>query len=231
MMNKIIEENRIDEGVDDIVVQQKEKPTKKLQWFSIFLLGKSFGPRSLSIPDLFVVGLVMKLGGCSVKWNTGLILGFGSFFEVIMFFGLGYLSLGFCMAEQYYGYAILISPLGGYLVGCSGLIELVFHVAVLPPSIARCFHIVFNFSDIHQPLVLLLVYLSLFCSFLMIQSKFWSFISFSSCVLIALFAVFLFGSVPQMDYRKYAIINSGKICNRRSSIRSCTSLGSLFCDI
>jgi hypothetical protein len=55
---------------------------------------------SLSIPDLFIVGLFMKLGGCSVKWNTGLILGFGSFLEVIMLFGLGYLGLGFCMAEQ-----------------------------------------------------------------------------------------------------------------------------------
>jgi hypothetical protein len=40
MMNKIIEENRVDEGDDDIVVQQKENPTKKLQWFNIFLLGK-----------------------------------------------------------------------------------------------------------------------------------------------------------------------------------------------
>jgi amino acid transporter len=162
----------------------------------------------------------MKLGGCSVKWNTGLILGFGSFFEVIVFFGLGYLSLGLCMAEMisvmafdggYYGYArVLISPLGGYLVGCSGLIESVFYFAIFPLNIARCFRILFNLSDIYQPLVLFLVYLFLFCSFLMIQSKFWSFISFSSCVVIALFAVFLFGSVPQMDYRKYAIINSGK---------------------
>jgi hypothetical protein len=148
-----------------------------------------------------------------VKWNTGLILGFGSFLEVIMFFGLGYLSLGLCMFEMilvvafyggYYGYArVLISPLGGYLVGCSGLIESMFYFAIFPLNITRCFHILFNLSDIYQPLVLFLVCLFLLCSFLMIQSKFWSFISFSSCVVIALFAVFLLVQFP-----KWIIVNT-----------------------
>jgi hypothetical protein len=62
--------NRVDEGDDDIVVQQKEKPTKKLQWFSIFLLGKSYS-FYLSVPDLFIVGLAVKLVGCSVNGTQG----------------------------------------------------------------------------------------------------------------------------------------------------------------
>lgn len=42
----------------------------------------------------------MKLGGCCVAWNYGLITGFWEYFIAVTLVGLGYLMLGLCMAEM-----------------------------------------------------------------------------------------------------------------------------------
>jgi amino acid transporter len=162
----------------------------------------------------------MKLGGCAINWNYGFYLGFGNFFLYIIIFGLGYIMLGLCMAEMisvmsfdggYYGYArVLMGPFGGYLVGCFGLIESVFYFASFPLKICEFIQIIFTIHDNYRLIILFFLYLGFFFSFIKIQYRFWDFIKINSAVVIILFLIFFLGSIPAMDYRQYALINSGK---------------------
>jgi amino acid transporter len=161
------------------------------------------------------LGLVIKLGGCSVKFNYGYLIGFPGFFTSIVFFGLGYIMLGLCMAEMvsvmafdggYYGYArVLMGPFGGYLVGCLGLLESFFYFTVFPTKIVQFAEVVFNINEDFEPLLQFCVYTFLFFSFIGIHYKFWNFILFFSGLVILLFLIFAFGSIPFVDYYKYAL--------------------------
>jgi amino acid transporter len=167
-----------------------------------------------------VVGLVIKLGGCSVKWNYGLLVGFSGFFTSIVFFGVGYIMLALCMAEMvsvmafdggYYGYArVLLGPFGGYLVGCTGLIESMFYFTIFPTKIVQFAEQVFEIPLDYDPLLQFGVYSFLFLSFIGIHYRFWNFILIFSGLVIVLFLIFVFGSIPSINYYKYALASPSK---------------------
>jgi amino acid transporter len=214
-------DNELDEPYDTPESSKGEVKKKEYGFLHVFLFGKCvFTAVFFAVIIFRSLGLVMKFGGCAVNWNYGFYLGFYNFFIYILFFGMGYLFLGLCMAEivsvmafdgGYYGYArVLMGPLGGYLVGCSGLIESLFYFTVFPVKITEFIEIIFALNYYkYRLLILLIVYVCLFLSFLLIQYKsiFWNFIIFSSSFVMLLFIIFFLGSIPAMDFNKYALTN------------------------
>jgi amino acid transporter len=131
-----------------------------------------------------------------------------------MIVGVGYLMIGLCMAEMvsiltfdggYYGYArVTLGPLGGYLVGCSGLIESIFYFGAYPLKIGQFAHVVFDFDDKYYPLVWFIIYVILVLIHACVGKYFWKSISFFAICCILLFIIYLFGSMPQLNLEKYA---------------------------
>jgi amino acid transporter len=211
---------------NSIIMEELKSPghsdkQKHLGFFNIYLLGKiDFISFFSTLSLCLFVGVVMKFGGSCVRWNYGLSIGFEDFILAIGVFGIGYLMLGLCVAEMvsvmafdggYYGYArILMGPLGGYLVGCSGLIESFFYFAMFPIKVGQFFQLLLHMTstDPYIPLLRFIVYLCLFLSFLIIQFRFWEYITISGFVVIVLFLIYLLGSIPSLDYREYALIHT-----------------------
>jgi amino acid transporter len=131
-----------------------------------------------------------------------------------MIVGVGYLMIGLCMAEMvsiltfdggYYGYArVTLGPLGGYLVGCSGLIESIFYFGAYPLKIGQFARVVFDFDDKYYPLVWFIIYVFLVLVHACLGKHFWKSISFYAICCILLFIIYLFGSMPHLDLEKYA---------------------------
>ena len=127
--------------------------------------------------------------------------------------------LGLCMAEMvsiltfdggYYGYArVTIGPLGGYLVGCSGLIESIFYFGAYPLKIAQFIDICFDLDPKYNPIVWVLVYVALVAVHSCLGRQFWNAISLFTLCSFVLFAIFLFGSMPSLDFEKFAMRSAG----------------------
>jgi amino acid transporter len=211
-------DNELDEPYDTPESSKGEVRKTEYGFLHVFLFGKLIFQFSCFTLILYSLGLVMKFGGCAINWNYGFFLGFYNFFIYILFFGIGYLFLGLCMAEivsvmafdgGYYGYArVLMGPLGGYLVGCSGLIESLFYFTVFPVKITEFVELVFHIDHHkYRLLILLIVYVCIYLSFLLIQYKsmFWNFIIFFSCFVMLLFIIFFLGSIPAMNFHQYAL--------------------------
>jgi amino acid transporter len=123
--------------------------------------------------------------------------------------------LGLCMAEMvsiltfdggYYGYArVTLGPLGGYLVGCSGLIESIFYFGASPLKIGQFVNICFGLNEKYNPLVWFIVYVLLMLIHACLGKYFWKSISFYAVCTVILFVIYLFGSMPHLDFEKYAL--------------------------
>jgi amino acid transporter len=132
----------------------------------------------------------------------------------VIIVGIGYLMIGLCMAEMvsiltfdggYYGYArVTLGPLGGYLVGCSGLIESIFYFGAYILKIGQFVKICFNVDDKYYPLVWSLTYVLLITIHACLGKHFWKSISFYAICTIILLIIYLFGSMPHLDFEKFA---------------------------
>lgn len=153
-----------------------------------------------------------------MAWNYGLATGFWEYFIAVLVLGCGYLMLGLCMAEMvsimtfdggYYGYArVILGPLGGYLVGCSGLMESIFYFAAYPLKIAEMLEVCFEINTAYDPLLWLGIYVCLFVLMIMMTKYFWQIISLYTVCIICLVLVYLFGSMPVLDFQQYALMNT-----------------------
>jgi amino acid transporter len=144
----------------------------------------------------------------------GFAAGFWEYFIAVIVVGIGYLMLGLCMAEMvsiltfdggYYGYArVIIGPLGGYLVGCCGLVESIFYFGAYPLKITQFLNIYFEVSHEYDPLIWILLYASIVAIQIAMGKHFWNCISIYAICGLILLVIYLFGSMPYLNYDKFA---------------------------
>jgi amino acid transporter len=185
----------------DIVVPSKDEPAEINADFKRVVL----------------MGIALKLGGCVLTWNWGLGPGFWECLFSVVSIGLGYITLGLCMAEivsimtfdgGYYGYArVILGPLGGYLIGCSGLIESVFAFSGYALKIS---HLMQTYYDIpeapYDKYGWILCYVGVFLFNVLFTGKlFWNVISFVAIVEILLILFYLFSSMPYLNFQENAL--------------------------
>lgn len=129
--------------------------------------------------------------------------------------GIAYAMLGHCMAEiisimtfsgGYYGYVrCAIGPFAGFLVGCSGALESIFYLGMYILKIGQFFLIQFDLSEEHQPIIWCLTYIILIGLHVCIAKYFWNVMFYLGLFLLILILIYLFGSMPSLNFEVYAL--------------------------
>lgn len=164
--------------------------------------------------NVFLLGLGMKIGGCTIAWNYGLIVGFGEYFLTVFVLGIGYLFLGLCVAEMfsiipfsggYYGYVrCVLGPFLGYMVGCCGICESTFQMAVSILKIGQFVTAAFDISQNFEPLWWLLIFITVLACHVFAAKWFWNWISVVASIGILLVFIYLFGTMPHLNFHHNA---------------------------
>ncbi len=167
---------------------------------------------------VYLLALAMKLGGCTIAWSYGLEAGFWEFFIAAVGLGVAYILFGLCMAEMfsiltfsggYYGYArVILGPLGGYLVGCSGLLESIFYFGMNVLKISEFVWVCFDLNPALAPVIWVFIYLILLVLVIACSFNFWEITSFYTISMLIILMIYLFGSMPHLDFDKYALPNN-----------------------
>jgi amino acid transporter len=162
------------------------------------------GPPNATWVNAFLLGIAMKLGGCTIAWNYGLVVGFWGYFMAVVVIGCGYAMLGLCMSEMisimsfsggYYGYArCAIGPFPGYIVGCCGIMESVFSMSMSVLKIGQFFTLVFELDRQYEILWWFLTFGFVICSHAIGAQYFWYWIAFIALSCLTLVFIYLFGS-------------------------------------
>jgi ethanolamine permease len=168
--------------------------------------------------NAFLLGIAMKLGGATIAWNYGLKVGFWEYSMAVVVIGAGYVFLGLCMSEMvsimsfsggYYGYArCAMGPFFGYIVGCCGVMESSFSFCTSVLKVGQFVTIVFELSDQYEPLWWYLTFLVVILCHVIGAKWFWQWIGVLSVSCLLLVFMFLLGSMPELDFEKYAGHNS-----------------------
>jgi hypothetical protein len=166
--------------------------------------------------DVILMGIALKLGGAILTWNWGLGVGFWEFFIGFLVISSGFIALGLCMAEMvsimtfnggYYGYArVVLGPLGGYLIGCSGLIESIFAFSGYILKISKLFQLYFEISDDYEKYLWIACYSGISFFHIICTGKvFWKTIAFLAIGEMILIGIYLFSSMSYLDFNRYGL--------------------------
>lgn len=114
------------------------------------------------------------------------------------------------LAGGYYGYVRCgIGPLSGFLVGCSGLIEAIFFLAVSVLKLSQAFAIIFAVSDDYLPLFWFITYFFLLLIHIRGGRVFWLFMETCTVISVMLLLIYLFGSMPNLNIARWAYGETG----------------------
>eukprot|EP01039_Chlorochromonas_danica_P005424 gene5428-5967_t len=166
-----------------------------------------------SVFSLYCLGLSMKLGGLFAAWNNGLVVGFWEFMILTAFVAAGYGCLVLCMAELvsviafpggFYGYArCCLGPFWGYLVGCSGLVESIFYLAVSLLKLGQAMTATFCISSRYEPIWWTIALVSMLLFYMDGGKSVWQLSSVCAVVGLVSLLIYLLGSIPAMDGSQY----------------------------
>lgn len=169
--------------------------------------------------DVYLLGLAMKLGGCVAAWHNGFVTGFWPYLICVCIIAIGYFCLTLCISEMmsavafpggYYGYVRCgIGPLSGFLVGCSGLIEAIFFLAASVLKISQAFTFIFALSDEYMPIFWFITYAIVLSIHIRGGSVFWSLMKLCTVISLVFLLIYLFGSMPNLDMKKWAYGSAG----------------------
>jgi amino acid transporter len=105
----------------------------------------------------------------------------------------------------YYGYVRCgMGPLLGFLVGCSGLVESVFFLAVSVLKIGQVFTVAFDMDTSFQPIIWFVVYSIIILFHARGSRLFWQVMKLCTVFSLAIILLYLFGSMPVLNFNKYA---------------------------
>eukprot|EP01031_Cornospumella_fuschlensis_P030981 gene30981-37444_t len=165
---------------------------------------------------LYLLGMSIKLGGCVAAWNVGLAIGPYGFMIAALVIMVGYSMLTLCVAELvsviafpggFYGYArCIMGPFWGYLIGCSGLIESIFYLAVSTLKLGQAITSGFLTDENLEPLWWCASFVCMLFFHIHGGSVFWKFMSVCSVISMSVILIYLLGSIPHLDFAKYALI-------------------------
>lgn len=145
-------------------------------------------------------------------------MGFWEYFTAAVIISAGYLSLSLCIAEMvsviafpggFYGYVRCgIGPFLGFLVGCSGLIETVFYLAVTVLKLSQACVAALSLSDSYQPVFWFLAYVLILGFHIRGGKLFWTFMKTCTVISAIIILIYLFGSIPFLDFNRYVYPNT-----------------------
>jgi len=197
--------------------------------------------------DLFLIGVTIVIGGQMTQFNQSFAAGYSISISNTLFTGFGYLCLSFCMAEMssalpfsggVYGFVrAFIHPWLGFLVSFFELALNVMYVAGAVYALARVsVSLVFQEDDeqirdneapaIFTISIIIYVIINVIC--ILGGKVFWGFNMILSFLVLALLFIYMFGSLPNVDFNKYAI--SDQVVNTHTLFSylapaSCSYLG------
>lgn len=177
--------------------------------------------------DLFLIGVTIVIGGQFNGFNAAFDAGYAIAIFNILVTGIGYLCLTFCLAEMtsalpfsggVYGFVrAFIHPWAGFLIACYELVLNLFYVAYAVYSLAKIPLVIANHGDdegnddsvkeADAGLLIsycLVIYVIIGCTCLVGGRLFWSFNNILACVVLGLLFIYLFGSLPNVDFNKWA---------------------------
>jgi len=170
--------------------------------------------------DVWALGITVVIGGQYFSWNAGLTAGFGSYLIGTFLIGSAYFSLCLCASEltsalPFAGgaYGLARCTLGfcsGFLVGCCETAEYICYVATSTISLTQIITSVFTSVIGYEPLVWLGFYVSALLIHIFGGKYFWRLNVIAAAISILLVIVFLLGSLPYVNFRRYSVTESGE---------------------
>lgn len=163
-----------------------------------------------------LAGLALKWGASVAFWHFGLVHGFREYILAFAIMAVGYVTLGLCLAEMvsviafpggYYGYArCCIHPIFGYWVGINGVIEATFTLAATIVRLAQAITSTTGSSLQLEPLWWVLFYGLAIAIHVQHHKTYWYCIWFLTGCSIIIFGVYIFGSLPVVNFRRWSNI-------------------------
>mmetsp|Transcript_25991 Transcript_25991/g.28363 ORF Transcript_25991/g.28363 Transcript_25991/m.28363 type:complete len:613 (-) Transcript_25991:559-2397(-) len=180
--------------------------------------------------DLFLIGVTIVIGGQATGFNAAFDAGYGIAIANTLFTGFGFLCLSFCMAEMtsalpfsggVYGFVrAFIHPWLGFLVASMELVlnlfyasQAVYSLALIPVSVIYQWDDGKGYGDYSQDetitiiLNALIIYVIIFLTSVIGGRVFWGFNMILGFLVLALMFIYMFGSLPNVDFNKYAVSN------------------------
>lgn len=163
--------------------------------------------------DCFFLGITIVIGGQYFSWNASLAAGLGSSLFACIVITIGYGLFAFSMAEIYstfpvsggaFGLArVTLGFLPGYIIGICEALEYITYVATsvialsgmlnqLIPSMEQWMCLVFFQGGFYLISVLIYTFVP--------RRAFWYFIAFLAIISMVMEAIFIFGSMPFVDF-------------------------------
>ena len=170
--------------------------------------------------DVWALGITVVIGGQYFSWNAGYSAGFGSYLIGTILIGSAYFCLCLCTSEltsalPFAGgaYGLARCTLGfyaGFLVGICETIEYISYVALSTVSLAQLISSVFTSATGYEPVIGLGFYASALLVHIFGGKLFWSFNLVAAIVSLAFLLMFIFGSLPYVDFQRNAVTQNGE---------------------
>eukprot|EP01031_Cornospumella_fuschlensis_P034906 gene34906-42272_t len=131
---------------------------------------KGLAKETVSVYDIYWLGITIVIGGQLISWNAVLEQGYGqTFIASILVMGTGYFTLILCIAEMTsilpfaggsYGFTrAILGPATGYFVAVSESLEYIVYVASAAASFGDlCVYLFDHTDDVAYPLYFVLLY-------------------------------------------------------------------------
>lgn len=149
---------------------------------------------------------------------AGFSIGFWEYFICVLIVALGYGCMTLCIAEitsviafpgGFYGYVRCgLGPLPGYIVGCSALVETTYFLAVSVLKLGQACSRAFNLTEEYEPIFWGVAYIVMMTFHMQGGRWFWNFMEICVFGSLAIFLIYLFGSMPLLNFSKYAYIGN-----------------------
>lgn len=174
--------------------------------------------------DLFLIGVTIVIGGQIAGFNQSFEAGYAVSISNTLFTGFGYLCLSFCLAEMssalpfsggIYGFVrAFIHPWLGFLVSMFELGLNLMYVAGSVYSLSLIPLSILNHEDdqvarddeiVGIIINSIIIYIIIIVTCILGGKVFWAFNMILSFLVLALLFIYMFGSLPNVNYDRYAI--------------------------
>ena len=166
--------------------------------------------------DIWMMGLVIVLGGQMYGWNIALSAGFGTYFTAQCIIGIAYVVLVCCLAEiasavafsgGSYGLGrVVLGFYPGFIIGCLEMFE---YTMMTSSSLTYISSVLvdtdfLDWDSNYQPIIWLFILLVCTCLCLMNRNRMWNFGMLLAMYCLILILIYCLGSLPNVSFSKYA---------------------------
>lgn len=188
--------------------------------------------------DIWMLGMTIVVGGQYFSWNVGVEAGLYSYLIAYFLIASAYITLCCCTSEvtgalPFAGgaYGLSRCTLGffpGYLIGCCEALEYIAYVATSVVSLAQMIIQAAPILAGLEPAIALVFYLSALFFHIRGDRAFWRFNMAIGSISIFIVLLYCFGSLPYVNFAKYADDPSMRFVNGFSGFMKALPLASWF---